>query len=506
MWRYLFSGGLCLLLLLPPSFNTTRASAGARHSAFTPDTGRALHTLPPGAMMRVIVHLDERAELEAVAGARQTARVIAALHAHAEGAQAPLRDWLRLREAEGNARNITPFWVFNGLAVTATREVILEIAARPEVARVSLDEVISASPRFSQTPDADAGAIGENLALIGAPEAWARGITGEGVVVAVLDSGADLNHPDLKARWRGGANSWFDPNGEFPDTPTDIDGHGTQVLGVILGGDASGSPIGIAPGAQWIAAKIFDSRGRATTSGAHQALQWVLDPDGDPATDDAPDIVNSSWAFATNLCDLEFADDLRALRAAGILPIFAAGVDGPFNPANMPGAFAVGALAGADTLAPDSPRGPSPCADKPFFPQVVAPGVNIRTSDLFSTYSSFEGTSLAAAHASGALALLLSADPSLTVEEQTTLLIETAVDLGEPGPDNESGYGRINVAAALDRLLGPDPAARATATALTAPAPQASGGNPGLWIALAGMLVVVLFGLVWAWRRRPASG
>lgn len=497
MGRHLLAGCLCLLLILPPSFNTRRPDTLA------PTIRRALDRLPPGETVRVIVRLAGQVDT----GTTPAGNMLTALREQADTTQAPLRGWLQSLETEGRARHVTPLWIFNGLAVTAPRDVILEIAARPDVAHISLDEVILASPRFSQTPEA--GAIGENLALIGVPEAWARGITGEGIVVAVLDSGADLNHPDLKARWRGGTNSWFDPNGEFPDTPTDIDGHGTQVLGVILGGDASGSPIGIAPGAQWIAAKIFDSRGRATTSGAHQALQWVLDPDGDPATDDAPDIVNNSWAFATNLCNLEFADDLRALRAAGILPIFAAGVDGPFNPANMPDAFAVGALADADTLAPDSPRGPSPCADKPFFPQVVAPGVNIRTSDLFNTYSSFEGTSLAAAHASGALALLLSADPSLTVEEQTTLLIETAVDLGDPGPDNEFGYGRLNVAAALDRLLGPDPAARATASALTTPAPPTSGGNPdlGIGFGLAGALIVVVIGLVWAWRRRrPASG
>ncbi|MEK7786594.1 MAG: S8 family serine peptidase [Chloroflexota bacterium] len=493
MGRHLLAGCLCLLLILPPLFNTSRPDTLA------PTIRRALDRLPPGETIRVIVRLTEQVELEAT----PAGNVLTALREQADTTQAPLRGWLQSLETEGRARHVTPLWIFNGLAVTAPLDVILEIAARPDVAHILLDEVILASPRFSQTPDANAGAAGENLTLIGAPEAWARGITGEGIVVAVLDSGADLNHPDLKTRWRGGTNSWFDPNGEFPDTPTDIDGHGTQVLGVILGGDASGSPIGIAPGAQWIAAKIFDSRGRATTSGAHQALQWVLDPDGDPATDDAPDIVNNSWAFATNFCDLEFADDLRALRAAGILPVFAAGVDGPFNPANMPDAFAVGALAGADTLAPDSPRGPSPCADKPTFPQVVAPGVNIRTSDLFSTYNSFEGTSLAAAHVSGALALLLSADPALTAEEQESLLIETAVDLGDSGPDNEFGYGRVNVAAALDRLLGPDPAARATAVAPATPAPPAGGGNPGLWLALAGVLSVVLLGL--AWRRKLAS-
>jgi len=297
-----------------------------------------------------------------------------------------------------------------------------------------------------------------NLTIIGAQEAWSRGITGRGIVVAVLDTGADMTDPELAARWRGGSNSWFDPYGEHPDAPVDPEGHGTQVLGVILGGDASGAHIGVAPDARWIAAKIFDDRGRATTDAIHQALRWVLDPDGDPTTDDTPQVVNNSWSFAGALCNPEFADDLRALRAAGILPVFAAGTSEPVSPADLPEAFAVGALA-EDGVAMyfDSARGPSTCGDvSTIYPQVVAPGEDIYTTDRFGLYATSSGTSLAAAHVSGALALLLSADPTLAADEQATLLEESAVDLGERGPDNKFGYGRVNIAAALDRVLAPD--------------------------------------------------
>ena len=493
MWRPLLSAGLCLLLVLPSPLKPNRVN---NNNTLTPGAQRALDALPPGAMMPVIVHL---------AGSSGAGRFISSLRQQAESSQASLREWLRAHQTHGQARGLVSFWIFNGLAVTATREVILELAARPEVAGVALDEVVIIAPNpLSQTPEPPT--IGQNLHLMGAPEAWARGITGQGVVVAVLDSGVDLSHPDLKSRWRGGSNSWFDPYGEFPQAPADLGGHGTQVLGIILGGEAGGAPIGVAPGAQWIAAKIFDTRGRATASSIHLALQWVLDPDGDPATDDAPHIVNSSWASVIGLCNLEFADDLRALRAAGILPIFAAGVDGQTSPANTPDAFAVGALAEAETLSSDSPPGPSVCADKPVFPQVVAPSGSVRTTDLFGTYITLEGgTSIAAAHASGALALLLEADPALTVEAQETLLVETAVDLGPPGPDNEFGYGRINVAAALDRLLGPDPAARATAAAMAAPAPRSEGNAPVLPIVLGGGLVILLIGLGVMWRRRRRS-
>jgi subtilisin family serine protease len=295
-----------------------------------------------------------------------------------------------------------------------------------------------------------------NLGLIGAPQAWALGATGQGVVVAVLDSGADLSHPDLAARWRGGDNSWFDPYGEHPNAPVDFSGHGTQVLGVIVGGEASGRHIGVAPDAQWIAARVFDDRGRATPAAIHAVLRWVLDPDGDPLTDDAPDVVNASWSSTRIECEAEFAPDLQALRDAGILPVFAGGAQAPMSPANLPAAVAVGALAEANTLAEDSPRGPSPCSDaSEVFPQLVAPGVNIHTTDLFGLYASGDGTSLAAAHVSGALALVLSVKPGLSADEQAALLRRTAVDLGGPGPDNAFGYGRLHVGAAVARVRSP---------------------------------------------------
>lgn len=476
MWDHLLSICLCLLLLLPKPLRAERTQTLTQEAAF------ALEALAPGQTLRVIVHLADRTDVN------QAARVSQELRWRADVAQAELREWLRGQQARGQAADIRPFWIFNGLAVTASGDVIHQIAARPEVTRVALNAIVSV-PNRTQA----AGSPGDNLTLIGAPAAWARGITGQGVVVALLDSGVDMTHPELAARWRGGTNSWFDPNGQHPDIPFDVNGHGTQTLGIILGSDAGGSPIGVAPDAQWIAAKIFDDRDRATVEGIHQALQWVLDPDGDPSTPDAPHVVNNSWAFVNSSCDDEFADDLRALRAAGILPVFAAGVRDSVSPANTPEAFAAGSLEDAATIAGDSPRGPSICGTSTVFPTVVAPGENIHTTDRFGLYATQGGTSLAAAHVSGALALLLSADPTLSADEQQSILIETAVDLGEPGPDNIFGYGRIDVAAALDRVLGPDPNRRATADA-SATQPQ----NPAaglLAVGAGGLLIVVWIGI-----------
>jgi len=335
---------------------------------------------------------------------------------------------------------------------------------------------------------ADPIGVAPNLISIGAPSAWQRGITGQGVVVAILDSGVDLTNADLKAKWRGGSNSWFDPYGEHA-TPVDLSGHGTQMLGVILGGnDETGSPIGVAPGAQWIAAKIFNDRGRATQSAIHRALQWMLDPDGNPATPDAPQVVNNSWSSANPGCNTDFAADLQALRAAGILPIFAAGTNLPIGPANTAEAFAVGALENNTTLLADSAHGPASClSDNAVYPQIVAPGADIHTTERSGAFTDATGTSLAAAHVSGALALLLSAHPKLSAAEQASLLINTAVDLGEPGPDNRFGYGRLDIAALLDRA------------APTAPPPQI------ILIIGGGALIVLIAAIIFRRQRRMSN-
>ena len=143
----------------------------------------------------------------------------------------------------------------------------------------------------------------------------------------------DVNHPDLAGRWRGGPNSLVRPLRPAPHDPTDVSGHGTATMGVMVGGDAGGTSIGMAPGATWIAAKIFNDAGSATATAIHSAMQWVLDPDGDPATADAPQVVNNSWAYGTPGCNLAFQPDLQALRAAEIVPVFAAGNYGPGAPA-----------------------------------------------------------------------------------------------------------------------------------------------------------------------------
>ena len=315
--------------------------------------------------------------------------------------------------------------------------------------------MLVAAPAPGAASVTTAGPVEPNIGMVNAPALWDRGFRGQGVVIASMDTGVDATHPDLSATWRGGGNSWFDPNGQHA-TPTDVSGHGTQTMGVMVGRSVGGSAIGMAPDARWIAVKIFNDRGVTTTTMIHRGFQWLLDPDGNAATADAPDIVNSSWSLSTAGCVLNFQPDLQSLRAAGILPVFAAGNAGPsagtvLSPANNPEALAVGATDNSDGLYPYSGRGPSPCTGATS-PGLVAPGTSVRTADLYAGYVSDTGTSVAAPEVSGAAALLLSAVPSLTPDQQSAALTTTAVDLGPAGPDNDTGSGRLDTLAAYQWL------------------------------------------------------
>ena len=433
-----------------------RSRAATAHASLDPELEQTLATLPAGGTTTVVVTMRDRANLGVGHGSRaaRLRGVVTALRAKADTAQAPLRAALRARAARGEVTAIGSLWVVDGLTVTATAQVIRDIAARADVAGVALDQVVV-------TPTA--GAPEPNVVAVHAPELWDRGITGAGVVVASLDSGVDLSHPDLTASWRGGTDSWFDPYGQHPSVPTDLTGHGTATTAVIVGGDAGGTSIGVAPGARWIAAKIFDDRGATTLTALHQAFQWVLDPDHDPSTADAPQVVNASWTLGSGPgCDLSLQPDVQALRAAGIVPVFAAGNFGSgastsASPANYPEALAVGAVSATGLVYGSSSRGPSTCGGRTGqFPDVVAPGVNVLTADRYGLYQQSSGTSIAAPHVAGVLALVMSAIPGLTIDRSRDALTGSATDLGVVGPDPKYGYGRVDAQAAYSWLTRPD--------------------------------------------------
>ena len=283
------------------------------------------------------------------------------------------------------------------------------------------------------------------------------GISGQGVVVANIDTGVDWQHSALHTQYRGYGNgvapdhlhNWADMTDEGAAYPTDQNSHGTHTMGSIVGLNG----IGVAPGAKWMACKGLIRDGYGLDSWLLACFQWLLAPNGEPGF--APDIINNSWGDESMTSELIsiYKVVLQTVRAAGIFVVFSAGNSGPKPgtvgfPAAFPESIAIGATDSDDELASFSSRGPSPIGGA-FKPILSAPGVRVISSVPGGAYKQFGGTSMAAPHVAGTAALLLSANPTLSIDSILNVLTRTAVPLSTTVPNNESGFGRIDAYAAL---------------------------------------------------------
>lgn len=389
------------------------------------------------------------------------------------------------------------FWLQNTIVVTGDSQLAQRLARLPGVASVHSERIYPlvkpVETHAVAFPTATSPEWG--VAKIGADAAWDAGVLGSGIVVGSVDTGVEFDHPALVNQYRGndGAGgfdhnyNWWDPTGICGDTPCDNAGHGTHTMGTMVGGDGPGPfepDIGVAPGARWIAAKGCEDFG-CSSSALLSAGQFILAPtdltgaNPDPAR--RPDIVNNSWGGGPG--DPFYQDVVSAWRAAGILPVFSAGNAGPScssggSPGDFLESFSVGATDIDDAIAEFSSRGPSVYGK--INPDVSAPGVDVISSIPGGGYGSASGTSMAAPHTAGALALVLSAEPSLIgqFDAATSMLRDTATDILDPqcggeedgDPNNVYGDGRIDAQAAV--------ALAATGGTLAGTVTDAATGDP----------------------------
>ncbi|MCW2955292.1 MAG: serine protease, partial [Thermoleophilia bacterium] len=214
-----------------------------------------------------------------------------------------------------------------------------------------------------------------NVARVKAPEVWAQGHKGAGIVVGIVDTGVDVNHPALKHAYRGTmADGSMNHNYSFFDAVAgkkeayDDNKHGTHVGGTVHGLTPEGYATGVAPESKFIASKILSSSGSGTLQGVLKGLEWMLAPtdsngqNADPTM--APDIISNSWG-SSNGKDTTFKKLLQSFLAAGIEPVFAAGNSGPRagslgSPGSYPEVISVGSTDKDNKVSSVSSRGPSP--------------------------------------------------------------------------------------------------------------------------------------------------
>ncbi|MFI0989034.1 S8 family serine peptidase [Streptomyces exfoliatus] len=289
----------------------------------------------------------------------------------------------------------------------------------------------------------------DSVPLIGASEAWEAGYTGQGVKVAVLDTGIDVGHPDF-AGLIDGTTSFVPGEGV-----TDVNGHGTHVAGTIVGSGAAsgGENKGVAPGADLYVGKVLGgAEGSGQDSWVMAGMQW--------AAESGADIVNMSLgdSYPTDGSD-PMSQMVDALSAQyGTLFVIAAGNAGPESisaPGAAAAALTVAATDKQDRLASFSSTGPLAHSGG-MKPDIAAPGVDITaarsqamTDGGEGLYRTISGTSMATPHVAGAAALLAQRHPDWTGAQLKEHLTSTAKGLGDDFSPYEVGTGRLDVAAAV---------------------------------------------------------
>ena len=396
----------------------------------------------------------------------------------AENSQKSIVDILESEKETGQVKFYESFHIINCINVIAKKSLLSSLAKRSEVEKIVLNKKIKADKKEKNAPEvrtysmnsANGKHVPWNLKAIAADKAQELASSSNNeVVVAIIDSGVDGTHPAIIENYRGNdpnlaAYSWYNTitgKDGSQEIPSDSRGHGTHVCGTILG-SRENSLLGVAPKAKWMAVKVFDDDGETDNAKLIKAGQWIMAPNGDPKY--APNVVNNSWGG--NSTDGFYQDIVKAWRQAGIFPVFSAGNVSQFNnggensigtPASYPESYAVGAIRKDEHVAKFSLRGKSDYTNK-WKPDIVAPGVNILSSMPGNKYEILTGTSMAGPHVTGVVALMLSVNKDLSVDQIEKILNSTATPLKDEDytstPNHGYGYGKVNAALAVELAKG----------------------------------------------------
>lgn len=272
--------------------------------------------------------------------------------------------------------------------------------------------------------------IDYGVKLINAPKVW-KETKGEGVKIAIIDTGIDPNHPDLKWNIKVGYN-FIKQNDKFNDDH----GHGTHVAGIIAGIDNGIGIVGVAPKAELYILKVLDEKGEGSESHVIEAIEWAIK--------NKMDILNLS--FGSQKPNPKLRAALEKANQAGIVVVAAAGNDASttqIDTVDYPGRWSdlVITVAAIDQKAK---RAPFSSQGKELF--LAAPGVDVFSTYPRERYVRLSGTSMATPHITGAVALILAQarktkGRKLTPTQVREILIKHSLDLGEPGRDEDFGYG-----------------------------------------------------------------
>lgn len=484
-----FSVVLASLILLLATILVSRAQAGNLAEGGRPSAkidSQLWTALQTQSTSDFFIIMAEQADLSpAYALTTKAAKgefVFNTLRATADRTQKGVRDQLT---RQGLA--FQPFYISNKIYVPVGNQALaLALVARSDVARLTSNRAFELQEPFANPlPDAHINAVESNLTFVKAPQLWALGYTGVGTVLAGNDTGLDWNHPTIKPHYRGWDGftadhnyNWWDATGFYTTAPADGHGHGTHTTGTMVGDDGGSNQIGMAPGAQTIHCKNITDWGSGDDTTFTECFQWDLAPwdlsGNNPDPSKAPDAINNSWGYWGGN-QPQFEDEIAALQAAGIAVEVSAGNEGSScatlrSPGDYLAVMTTGSVQHTapypGTITYFSSRGPSDLYPGEYFPDVMAPGENIRSAFPGGSYVSWSGTSMSGPHVTALIGLIWSAAPALqgNVAQTFNIIRDTAMPLtGQTGsncggnytfgPNDDWGHGTINALAAVQEAI-----------------------------------------------------
>ncbi|MFC6618337.1 S8 family peptidase [Deinococcus radiophilus] len=379
-----------------------------------------------------------------------------------------------LREGEA-----TELWLDQSVYLPLTPRQALALASMPNVKEVFENFQVEVPRTVAQSTASVPAATPAHLQQIGVLPAWAAGFRGSGIRIGHLDSGIDASHPELSGKVAAFAEFDAEGNRVSGAQTRDTTNHGTHTAGLMVG-----KSVGVAPDAKVISALVLPNNS-GTFAQVIAGMQYVIDPDGKPTTNDGAQIVNMSLGVPGTFS--EFMVPVQNMLSAGVVPVFAIGNYGPSagttgSPGNIPEAIGVGAVDSNGQVATFSSRGPAiwniggqnVTVTKP---DIAAPGVALTSSVPGGGYAALSGSSQASPLVAGATALMLQARPGSTVPAIKDALYTTAS--GGATKNNNVGHGLINLPAAMTKLgvnlnqptPAPAPTPAPTPTPTPAPTP-----------------------------------
>jgi subtilisin family serine protease len=404
-------------------------------------------------------------------------------------------DYLNQRNATNDVTEIQPLWIVNAIHCQAKLDVILHLNNNPDLWFIDYDLLYAPNLEKASVKSDLTGtdAITWGVRKIHAPEVWALGYTGAGIIDGHIDTGVNYNHLDLQD------HMWTDPN--YPhhgwnfesnnNDPIDVSGHGTHTAGTVASDGTAGTQCGVAPDCQVMACRVRTVADSVAENQVWAAFQFVISPPLSP--DHGADFISMSlgWWLSWNPRQAIWRDGCNNVGAAGIPMAIAAGNERQYftppnscrcpgnvpppwwNPQNtgtgaLSNVISIGALDSTDAYAYFSSPGPctwqtiAPFNDYAYppgltRPDVSGPGVAVMSCSYNQNngYQPMDGTSMATPHSGGTIALMLQKNPELLPWQIDSILEVTAVDLGPNGKDNDFGAGRIDALNAVNYTQQP---------------------------------------------------